>query len=180
MDARAILQPIQLADIDGDGADELLGRSAAGMRNYEFTPDPTTPFVGTWSALPVQNFLTDAGDYNQANRYRTIQLGDIDGDGKEELIIRSNEGIRTYRFDTSQNHWVFLLLGPALSNANGWNNEEFYSTIQFADIDGDGSQELLARAAAGMRVFRWQEPLGWDDVTPFDRPFPNSEGWSDP
>lgn len=38
---------------------------------------------------------------------------------------------------------IFTL--PQWADANDWSEARYYSTIQLADIDGDGADELLAR-----------------------------------
>jgi hypothetical protein len=66
---------IQCADIDGDGADELIGRGPNGVLVNKF--DPTT---GQWLKLPDTGLFADAGGWDQPQYYSTIQLADIDGD----------------------------------------------------------------------------------------------------
>ena len=44
---------------------------------------------------------------------------------------------------------------PQLGHDGDWDKTRFYSTIQTADIDGDGAAELLARASAGIETYKW-------------------------
>lgn len=45
---------------------------------------------------------------------------------------------------------------PELSDGLGWKQPMYYSTIQTADIDGDGQSEVLARWIDGLSVYRFE------------------------
>jgi hypothetical protein len=53
-----------------------------------------------------------------------------------------------------------LPVGPALSDQSGWNKPEYYSTIQCADLDGDGQDNLLARGYGGMLIWKYNVVSG--------------------
>jgi hypothetical protein len=140
---------IQTADINGDGRDELLGRSAAGMLAYGFNPA-----TNAWEALPNGPAWSDAQSWDMYKYYGTIQTGDIDNDGRDELLARNALSIEAHEFDPASSTWSRLPDGPALSDTGGWDLPQYYTTIQTGDLDGDGQDELLARGAAGI--------LAWD------------------
>lgn len=62
------------------------------------------------------------------------------------------------------------LLLPAWGDLAGWASPTQYETILTADIDGDGTKELLGRNAQGLEVYKWGQPYqaaasanaGWD------------------
>jgi len=138
---------IQTGDIDGDGSDELLGRSPAGILAYKFDPDANDD---KWVALPNVPEMSDTNGWDQEQYYSTIQTGDIDGDGSDELLARGAAGILAYEFDPAANAWVKLPDGPEWSDVENWDQEKYYSTIQTGDLDGDGQHELLARDPDGI------------------------------
>src|SRR3569832_2154043 len=45
---------------------------------------------------------------------------------------------------------------PELSDGLGWKQPMYYSTIQTADIDGDGQTEVLARWIDGLTISRYE------------------------
>ncbi|HNP59272.1 MAG TPA: VCBS repeat-containing protein [Nitrospirales bacterium] len=139
---------IQTADIDGDGAAELLGRSATGMETFKW--DGTN-----WKLLKAEDpYWADKNGWDAAKYYSTIQTADIDGDGADELLARGVNGMDTYKWTDGE--WKNLKSGsPPWSDAAGWDKVQYYSTIQTADIDGDGAEELLVRAAGGMDTYKW-------------------------
>jgi hypothetical protein len=43
------------------------------------------------------------------------------------------------------------------SDTTDWTLPQYYTTILLGDVDGDGIAELVARGAAGVETYRWQE-----------------------
>lgn len=153
-------ETIQLADLDGDGQDELLGRGTAGLYVNRFDAES-----GQWLLLPqgppstatlAFTALSDAAGFDQPQYYETLATADFDGDGRPELYVRSAAGLQVYAWNVATNS--FAPLGPtlaALSDANGYDQPQYYQTIQAGDVDGDGRAELLVRGPAGLLTFFW-------------------------
>ena len=49
---------------------------------------------------------------------------------------------------------------PGWGDAGGWTDPSQYATIQLADVNGDGTQELLARNDQGLEVWWFDTRLG--------------------
>ena len=49
---------------------------------------------------------------------------------------------------------------PAWGDAGGWTDPSKYSTIQLADVNGDGSDELIARNDQGMEIYWFDTSVG--------------------
>ena len=124
------------------------------------------PVAGAWAdhalstdagklRLPPPPAWGDIGGWNQPKYYATIQLADIDGDGQAELIGRWAGGILINHFDAASDSWVARRPGPALSDSAHWDQPQYYTTIQFADIDGDGQAELVARGPDGIATWHY-------------------------
>jgi hypothetical protein len=144
---------IHSGDIDGDGADELLGRGVEGMSTYRFTGN-------AWEPVPVvYGPFTDAEGWGAPQYYATIHSADIDGDGADELLGRGEMGMSTYRFTANTWEGVPVDYGP-FTDAEGWGAPQYYATIHSGDIDGDGVDELLARGDAGMQAWRFSVSPG--------------------
>ena len=135
---------IRLADIDGDGMDDICARAATDFRCWRSTGKG---FGGAVVGPP----LSDAKGWNSPYYYGTIRMGDIDGDGKADLCARAAAGIRCWR--STGVGFSAALDGPKLSDAAGWSDLRYYSTIRLADVNGDGRADLCARAAAGFRCW---------------------------
>jgi hypothetical protein len=145
---RLACHTVQSGDVDGDGQDELLVRGPAGMLAYRFDADS-----GQWFTLPGTGpAWSDAAGWAQAHFYETIQAADLDGDGRAELIGLGPSGLEVWGYDPTAGTWVNRKVENPLSE-EFWTTPWYYSTIQCADIDGDGQAELLARGPDGMRVW---------------------------
>jgi hypothetical protein len=159
---------IQFVDIDGDGKADVCGRSAAGVvcelsDGKSFPKEIKGP---AWS---------DAEGWAKPEYASTIRFADIDGDGKLDVCGRAAAGVVCYRFDGTG--FTQQVNGPLWSDAEGWNASQFYTTIQFADIDGNGKADICARSAAGIVCElsngtgfpteiagpAWSSAGGWDD-----------------
>ena len=141
--------------VGGAQREQLVARGSNGIELWDFTPGGT-PFTGSWAAVPTVAAQRIFAGWSEAENYETIQFGDIDGDGAEEMIGRGPGGIDTYLYASEDGEFFQLGSGGAgMSDANGWNRPERYSTIQLVDLDADGADELVARAEGGIKVWRW-------------------------
>jgi hypothetical protein len=171
---------------------------AAAQDNCPESSPTYTDACGPTFAIPAWG---DAGGWTDPSKYSTIQLADFNGDGKDELMARNDQGIEVFWFDTSLGQWrpqvdangVPQVLSdfrsplPSETPATDWTKPEYYATIQAADVDGQPGEEVLARAADGMRVYRYAPPAGSNriDGGSWTRigtrgPFSDAAGYGDP
>ena len=137
---------IRTGDINGDQRDEVLALDANGLEAYNYAPSSQT-----WTQLPGTLGLT--GDWlTDPASYATIQVGDVDGDGKDDVVARGPYGIRTWFYDRrGTGGWErFLPAGyPAFqggnSGASGYQNA-FGAFNTVAAFDGD-----LTRSQSSVR-----------------------------
>jgi hypothetical protein len=90
---------IQLADLTGDGAAELVGRGRSGMQAWQWNSADES-----WSQISAGGALTDDQGFGQEPYYYSIQLIDIDHDGIAELVARAPTGVQTYKWSNSR--WI--------------------------------------------------------------------------
>jgi len=132
---------LRLADVTGDGKDDLCARSSADFRCY--------PSTGTGFGAPiVTTALSDANGFDEPSQYGTLRMGDIDGDGRVDVCARAAAGMRCYRSQASG--FAAAIDGPAWSDASGWGFVGYWSTIRLVDVDADGKADLCARGAKGL------------------------------
>ena len=175
---------IQFADIDGDGAAELLARGAGGMAIWRWSG------IG-WSQVPLlwQPFADDVPrtPWYQSWYYQSIQTADLNGDGVAELLGRGSQGIEVYRYvqQGAVGLWesfgqTYADLGALtwFSDVGGWGNSAYFSTIQAADIDGDGAEEILGRGAGGMVVFKYNQTTSLFSQVATQGPFADNGTWN--
>ncbi|MBM4367245.1 MAG: phosphodiester glycosidase family protein [Deltaproteobacteria bacterium] len=151
-------------DVDGDGTGDVCARSSKDFRCV-------TGSGATWTLPDLSN---DAG-FGEESAYSTLRSGDIDGDGLADFCARGAEGVRCFRSNGSG--FDAAIEGPELSDAVGWGDIRYFSTLRLADITGDGRDDLCARASAGLWCWpstgtgfgdridgpSWSDSSGWDE-----------------
>jgi hypothetical protein len=128
----------------------------------------------------------DGGGWTDKSKYSTIQLADINGDGRDELLARNDQGLEILWFDTTLGQWrpqvdangvpqaLQDFRSPLPSDegmvsitsqgAPNWKQPYYYSTIQTGDLDGEPGVEVAARFPRGMRAYKFSPPTGTDNV----------------
>jgi hypothetical protein len=132
---------IRLVDVNGDGRDDLCARDSAGLRCH-FSQG--TAFAEAVDVAP----LSDESGWNDTSNFLSLRTGDLDGDGAQDLCLRANAGILCYRWGGTS---FVSVEGPGWSDGDGWNQPQYYNTIQMGDIDGDGKDDLCGRHVDGWR-----------------------------
>jgi hypothetical protein len=160
---------LRMADIDGDGMDDLCARGAAGMRCY--------PSTGTgFGAVMQTSHFSDADGFDAADKYGTLRMGDVDGDGMADLCARGTDGVDCYLSDGAG--FSTHVSGPAWTDSQGWTHPRFFSTIQLIDVDGNGKADLCARTAADFRCHLSDGAAFGEAVT--KEILTDASGWDDP
>jgi hypothetical protein len=137
---------LRVGDVDGDGMDDLCGRDASG-----FVCHLATMGAGFGPPISIAS-LSDANGFTDLSNWETLRLADLDADGDLDVCARADAGVQCFPFEDEDGSPAFgaAITGPALSDESGWGRARYYRTLRFADLDGDGDDDLCARAAAGM------------------------------
>ena len=176
-------ETIHTADFDGEPGVEIYVRASDGIHAWKLNQSATE-----WVELAMGPPLNDRPfGFDQPEYYETIQAGQLDGQGGEELFVRNNAGILAWTYDPATNTWPELPIGPSMNNNAGWDQAVEYRTIQSADVNGDGRDEILGRSAQGMEVFQYDPGarrgkggnlVGEWDQLPSAPLFPDAQGWN--
>lgn len=132
---------VQFGDVNGDGKADVCGRAAAG---FVCRLSDGAAFTTTTKPIP----WSDAEGWNEPEYYATIQLVDVNGDGKQDACARGWRGIECYLSDGAG--FPTKIVGPDLGNPQGWDRPDRYTSIQFADLNGDGKDDVCGRDAGGV------------------------------
>ncbi len=158
--------PPRTTDVDGDGRADVCGRGVRGLWCHLSTGEG---FGEPLAAIPI----SDAQGWADEANWATIRMGDVDGDGRADVCARANDAVWCWRSDGKG--FGAGVKGPALSDASGWANPRYFTTIRLADVDGDGKDDLCARAATGVLCWRSEgdafgeaiEGPAWSDASGF-------------
>jgi MYXO-CTERM domain-containing protein len=117
---------------------------------------------------------SDAAGWGFVGYWSTIRLVDVNADGKADLCARSSSGLECHL--STGSGFGAAVNGPGWSDDSGWSRHKHYSTLRFADLDGDGDLDVCARAGKGIVCAPW-EGSGFGAV--FDGPaLSDAAGWS--
>jgi hypothetical protein len=169
MRSSGIYAPPRTTDLDGDGRADVCGRGGLGL--WCMLARDGGAFVQS-STLA----LSDANGWANTKYYATIRMGDLNGDKRADVCARAAAGMLCW--PSTGAGFGPAITGPALSDDGGWDNPQYYTTLRLLDLDGDGLDDLCARAAAGMRCYKSTGtgfgpaitgPV-WSNAAGFDKP----------
>ncbi|WP_437760232.1 FG-GAP-like repeat-containing protein [Sorangium sp. So ce1389] len=136
---------IRYADLNGDGKQDVCGRASGGLF-CALSNGASFISPSYWTSQ-----YSNANGWSGAEYYwKTIRYADLNGDGKQDVCGRASGGLFCALSNgasfTSPSYWT-----SDYSNANGWSGAEYYwGTIEYPDVDGDGSQDVCGRASGGI------------------------------
>ncbi|MFT4230941.1 MAG: VCBS repeat-containing protein [Microbacterium sp.] len=136
-----------VADLDGDGRAELvlsgpqgvvvLGLSGSSLASKAFVSDGSA--AGQWTVDAARNAF--------------VATGDVDSDGRHELVVTSDWGIGVLALRDGA--LTSLLAQPNGSRLGGWNlNTRDNRFGPAMDVDGDGRDELVVTSPWGIGILR--------------------------
>ena len=125
---------IHLADVTGDGQADVCIAAAGGI---SCAPSNVVGELGAFRSWSLDDHAA------------SFRFADVDGDGKADACSRTTTGIACAknlgrRFDASRS-WL-----ADMTDARGWAEARYASTIQLADVDGDGRADVCGRGPLGL------------------------------
>ena len=87
---------IRTGNIDGAGGDEVLALDGKGLQAWSYNKA-----ANAWNKLQPSTPLALGADpwLTHPEYYSTIQVGDVDGDGRADVVARGPSGIRTWFYN---------------------------------------------------------------------------------
>ncbi|MBZ5509013.1 MAG: FG-GAP-like repeat-containing protein [Acidobacteriia bacterium] len=136
---------IMLADINGDGKADVCGRASTGIVCALSTGS------GFGQAYLATSDFSDLQGWNAGSYYYgSIRLADVNGDGKPDICGRSSGGVICGLNNGNGSFGPVRQWEGSFTDAAGWNQPQYGSTMMFADINGDGRPDVCGRGGAGI------------------------------
>lgn len=132
---------IQYPDLNGDGLPDICGRASNGIHCALNNGNGFSSY-SQWS------FSYGSG-WDAASYALTIRFPDLNGDGLPDICGRSNSGMYcglntgTGTGFGSYSYWTS-------SYGLGWESAQYYSTIQYPDLNADGLPDICGRDDDGI------------------------------
>ena len=165
---------IRFPDLNGDGMADICARGVGGL-SCGLSDGQSFGNLSTWAGS-----FADANGWNDRTNWGTIQYADINGDGMVDVCGRANGGIHCAK-STGVNFIIETYWTVNYRDTTGWDNDEAYwGTIRFPDLNGDGMADVCGRATGGLYCGlstgnSFSPSAYWDDF------FSDANGWhSDP
>jgi LmbE family N-acetylglucosaminyl deacetylase len=115
--------------------------------------DPTQQWTQQFkrtSQWSVGSQFSDADVGSASTYYATVQLGDVNGDGFADACVRRSDGVYCALNNQAGGFGSYTLYSSAFSDSAGWLADKYGSTVQLADVNGDGKADVCGRNASGI------------------------------
>ncbi len=144
-----------LADVDGDGAADVVGRTQGG--DWWVGKSTGTSFVN-------QNW----GAWSSSVEWQDVNVADVNGDGRSDIVGRGKG-----------RWWVAASTGTSFTNElwGAWSRRAVWKNVQVADVDGNGMDDIVGMTRGQWWIARsngasfvnefwgaWSRKAEWIDV----------------
>ncbi|MBL7876653.1 MAG: VCBS repeat-containing protein [Cyclobacteriaceae bacterium] len=136
-----------VGDLDGDGKADL---AVTNTTNNSVSVFRNTSSVGSISYATSVNYGTGGSP-------RSVSIGDLDGDGKSDLVVAnfSSNSISVFRNTSSIGNISFVAQGDFITGVQPW-------SVSIGDLDGDGKADLAVANGGSntVSIFRNTSSVG--------------------
>jgi hypothetical protein len=163
---------IKFVDINGDGKADVCGRSSAGI-DCALSNGTSFEAESVW-----ESDFSDTNGWTAPQYYSTIAFPDLNGDGKADICGRGVAGIDC-ALSNGTTFYGFSRWQASFGDAFGWNLPQYYSTIKFADVNGDGKADVCGRGSGGIGC-ALSNGTTFDEGSAWQSSFSDVNGWTVP
>ncbi len=158
-------------DLNADGKADVCARASWAVWCALSTGTTFAP-SSEWS-----HGFTDGDGFGDRSSYSTLQYPDVNHDGRADLCGRAPDGIRCAVSDGATGFTDYKVWLAGFGDATGVQTaRQFYGTIGFPDLDGDGAADFCGRGNVGM----WcavSDTTRFGALTLRDTSFSDKNGW---
>jgi FG-GAP-like repeat len=104
---------------------------------------------GAWTATT----LVERKWGGKFDRFRDLELGDVDGDGKDEIVLATHDmGVVTVGDEAEDGTWTFVDYDQ--------HSDTFVHEVEIGDVDGDGKKEFYVTPSERNKASGESQPGG--------------------
>lgn len=137
-----------IGDFDGDGQTDLLLRDSTRLGLARVTRSGSVAWLTTYTSVTAGTWL---GGWNYGGTEQLLGVGDFDGDGRADFLLKSGWGIGTIKRDTS-GVLTSLNMVPFGSFWGSWGTNATDVLVGIADVNGDHRADLIWRSSWGLGI----------------------------
>ncbi|RCW80284.1 FG-GAP-like repeat-containing protein [Paracoccus lutimaris] len=130
-----------LADVNGDGRDDIVGFGYAGVQ-VSLSTGTGFQYVGRWTL-----------DFGETAGWRVDTheraMGDVNGDGRADIVGFGSGGVLV-ALSTGTGFATAVLWSSDFCSDSGWNAAQHDRML--ADVNGDGLDDIVAWGADGLEI----------------------------
>ena len=167
---------LHFADVNGDGYDDVCGRTATGVSCALNTKSGSFAASTAW----LTTDFTDAAGFGADSYGSTVQLGDVDGDGKADVCGRAPTGLFCALSNgatafVNDHKWSFR---TDFADTASWGTAAgYYGSIRLGDVNGDGLADACGRTVTGV-VCGYSDGAGFEQAIAVQpKAFTDAQGW---
>lgn len=139
------IYPRMLADVDGDGCDDIIGFGDRATY-VSLAAEGEFTFPTSWIAFYGPN----AGGWNSQDEYPRL-LADVTGDGRADIVAFGHRGVQVAPSEGNHFGARTIWISAYGVGAGGWTSQEVYPRL-LADVTGDGRADIVAFGHRGVQV----------------------------
>jgi LmbE family N-acetylglucosaminyl deacetylase len=85
----------------------------------------------------------------------SLQLGDVNADGRADACVRRGDGLYCAINNAGTGFSAETQVSSAFNDASGWQADQYGTTLQLGDLNGDGRADVCGRMADGIYCAVW-------------------------
>ncbi len=150
-------------------------------------PAALTTVQSALNTSQADSFFSDGNRWNVPAAYSTIRFPDVAGDVRSDVCGRRDDGVWCAVDNGTGALTNVLKWNAVFTDANGWSNSAYYSTIQFPDLNHDGKADICGRGpnapstlAPGVWCGLSNGSNSFGTLTLWNNNFSDANGWSAP
>jgi LmbE family N-acetylglucosaminyl deacetylase len=161
---------VRLADVDGDGLADACARRPDGVYCAHNNGN------GFSAHIRFTDEYSDALGWADEQFGTTLQLGDINGDGKADVCGRGYGGVRCAVANADGTAFVDPRMWSS-DFSSGWQDATHYSSIRLTDVNGDRFADLCGRSSDGIVCALNRRDGSFAPATLWVSEFSDALGW---